>query len=135
MKPILIALALFTLPAAAAAQQGPVPLPPGLPLPGRDTIPSPPVVVLPSSSRADAVLVGTMEGATLGAVYGVVLAEQRPDCAPSSSSGASAVQGALFGGVWGGLRALFTGRAPARIRTTTDGDRLPRATPRPNPEQ
>ncbi|HEU4557370.1 MAG TPA: hypothetical protein VFS20_05950 [Longimicrobium sp.] len=135
MKPLFIALALLTLPVAAAAQQVPVPLPPGHPLPGRDTLPSPPVLVLSSSSRSEAVLAGAMEGATLGAVYGAVLAEQRPDCAPSTSSGASAVQGALFGGVWGGLRALFTGRRHSRIRTVTDGDRLPKTTPQPSPDR
>lgn len=135
MKPLFIALALLTLPVAAAAQQVPVPLPPGHPLPGRDTLPSPPVLVLSSSSRSEAVLAGTVEGATLGAVYGVVLTEYRPDCAPSTSAGASAVQGALFGGVWGGLRALFTGRRHSRIRTVTDGDRLPRTTPRAGPDR
>jgi hypothetical protein len=135
MKPLLIVLALAAFPAAAAAQQVPPALPPTLPLPGRDTLPSPPVVVLPSDSHAAVVLAGTMEGAAVGAVYGVVLADLRPDCAPSTSHGASAVQGALFGGVWGGLRALFTGRRHARIRTTTEGDRLPRTTPRPSPDR
>lgn len=133
MKPLLIVLALAAFPAAAAAQQVPPGLPPALPLPGRDTLPSPPVVVLPSHSRAEAVVAGTVEGAAVGAVYGVVLADLRPDCAPSTSHGASAVQGAVFGGVWGGLRALFTGRRHAQIRTTTDGDRLPKTMPRPSP--
>jgi hypothetical protein len=131
MKPLLVVLALAALPAAVEAQQ----VPPALPLPVRDTLPSPPVVALPTGSRAEAVLAGTVQGAAVGAVYGVVLADLRPDCAPSTSRGASAVQGALFGGVWGGLRALFTGRRHARIRTTTDGDGLPRTTPRPSPER
>ena len=135
MKPLLIVLALAAFPAAAAAQQVPHPLPPAIPLPGRDTLPSPPVVAIPSDSRAERVLAGTVEGAAVGAVYGVVLTDLWPECAPSTSHGASAVQGAVFGGVWGGLRALFTGRRNAQIRTTTDGDRLPKTRPRPAPER
>jgi hypothetical protein len=45
------------------------------------------------------------------------------------------VQGAAFGGVWGGIRGLLLGRrASAQIRTSTSGDRLPKALPRPGPD-
>lgn len=129
MKRLLITLALVAAPGAVRAQQVPLPVP----LPGRDTVPTV-ALLLPGESRADAVLSGAVQGAMVGAASGAALAQQHPECALASSPGESAVQGAALGGVWGGLHALFGRRAHAQIPTSTSGDRLPRALPRPGLE-
>ncbi|HET7228942.1 MAG TPA: hypothetical protein VFJ16_03035 [Longimicrobium sp.] len=106
-----------------------------MPLPGRDTLPVPPVVLVvpPGDNSAQAVLAGVLEGAAAGAAYGAELAYRRPDCAPSSSPGDATAQGAVFGGVWGGLRGLL-GRRHARVPAVLTGDEnVPRVAPRPDP--
>lgn len=126
MMRMTMVLALAAVPALAHAQQAPVPIPRPEPVPGRDSaVVAPVALAVPEpGSRAEAGLLGAVEGAASGVAVG----------ARCFSPGSQPVRANVVAtGLWGGLRGLITGRRRAHIPTVAATDPPSRVPSRPDP--